>query len=58
MSAAAAIATVGPAICGQFITTKVFDASATMTAAAVYPYLIYKVAFLHISRQKSVQVRG
>ena len=45
LSAAAAIATIGTTKGSEFITAKMFAAGTAMSALAINPYLIYKIAF-------------
>ena len=45
MASATAIAAIGAAECGEFIAHEVFDAGASVAAAAEYAYLVNKIAF-------------
>jgi hypothetical protein len=49
MSPSSAIAAIGAAQGSKLIPHEMFVAGATMTAAAVYAYLVYKIAFLQKS---------
>jgi hypothetical protein len=47
MSSTTPITTIRSAHGGKFISHKVFTAGTPVSAAAKYPYLVYKIAFFH-----------
>lgn len=46
MGAPAAVSAIGTTQCGKLVTQEMFVARPAMSAAAEYPYLVYKIALL------------